>query len=87
MVAPGLFPTRGSTKLYPDAAEYETQVSRVPVGRVGLRGRAQTFARVISPGLSTGTASLWTGVARWTRARTYVRICKIREQSHGSNFV
>ena len=36
MVAPGIFPTPGaSARLYPDPAEYEAQVARVPVGRVG----------------------------------------------------
>jgi NAD(P)-dependent dehydrogenase (short-subunit alcohol dehydrogenase family) len=36
MVAPGIFPTSGaSARLYPDPAEYEAQVARVPVRRVG----------------------------------------------------
>ena len=36
MVAPGIFPTPGaSARLYPDPAEYEAQVARVPVRRVG----------------------------------------------------
>ena len=36
MVAPGIFPTPGaSARLYPDPAEYEVQVARIPVGRVG----------------------------------------------------
>ena len=36
MVAPGIFPTSGaSARLYPDPAEYEAQVERIPVGRVG----------------------------------------------------
>src|SRR5262245_36266416 len=35
VVAPGIFPTSGaSTRLYPDPAEYEAQVARIPVGRV-----------------------------------------------------
>jgi NAD(P)-dependent dehydrogenase (short-subunit alcohol dehydrogenase family) len=35
-VAPGIFPTPGaSARLYPDPAEYEAQVARVPVRRVG----------------------------------------------------
>ncbi|KRP97622.1 hypothetical protein AOQ72_17290 [Bradyrhizobium yuanmingense] len=37
MVAPGLFPTRGSAQCYPDAAELEAQVARIPVRRVGER--------------------------------------------------
>ena len=36
MVAPKIFPTPGaSARLYPDPAEYEAQVARIPVGRVG----------------------------------------------------
>jgi NAD(P)-dependent dehydrogenase (short-subunit alcohol dehydrogenase family) len=36
MVAPGIFPTPGaSARLYPDPAEYEAQIARVPVRRVG----------------------------------------------------
>jgi len=36
MVAPGIFPTPGaSARLYPDPSEYEAQVTRVPVRRVG----------------------------------------------------
>jgi NAD(P)-dependent dehydrogenase (short-subunit alcohol dehydrogenase family) len=36
MVSPGIFPTPGaSARLYPDAAEYEAQVARVPMRRVG----------------------------------------------------
>ena len=36
MVAPGVFPTPGaSARLYPDPAEYEAQVARIQVGRVG----------------------------------------------------
>jgi NAD(P)-dependent dehydrogenase (short-subunit alcohol dehydrogenase family) len=35
-VSPGIFPTPGaSARLYPDPAEYEAQVDRIPVGRVG----------------------------------------------------
>ena len=35
-VSPGIFPTPGaSTRLYPDPAEYEAQVRRVPMGRIG----------------------------------------------------
>ena len=38
-VSPGIFPTPGaSARLYPDPAEYEAQVNRVPVGRVGEHG-------------------------------------------------
>ena len=36
MVSPGIFPTPGaSARLYPDPAEYEAQVARVPMRRVG----------------------------------------------------
>src|SRR5258708_37440627 len=36
IVAPGIFPTPGaSARLYPDPAEYEAQVARVPMRRVG----------------------------------------------------
>jgi NAD(P)-dependent dehydrogenase (short-subunit alcohol dehydrogenase family) len=36
MVAPGIFPTAGaSARLYPDPAEYEAQVARIPMRRVG----------------------------------------------------
>jgi NAD(P)-dependent dehydrogenase (short-subunit alcohol dehydrogenase family) len=36
MVSPGIFPTPGaSARLYPDPAEYEAQVARVPIRRVG----------------------------------------------------
>ncbi|MCK1683052.1 SDR family oxidoreductase [Bradyrhizobium sp. 147] len=38
MVAPGIFPTPGSAKLYPDSAEYEAQLARVPMRRVGQHG-------------------------------------------------
>jgi NAD(P)-dependent dehydrogenase (short-subunit alcohol dehydrogenase family) len=36
MVSPGIFPTPGaSARLYPDPAEYEAQVARVPMRRAG----------------------------------------------------
>jgi enoyl-[acyl-carrier-protein] reductase (NADH) len=36
MVAPGIFPTAGaSARLYPDPAEYEAQVARIAMRRVG----------------------------------------------------
>jgi NAD(P)-dependent dehydrogenase (short-subunit alcohol dehydrogenase family) len=36
MVSPGIFPTPGaSARLYPDPAEYEAQVARIPMRRVG----------------------------------------------------
>lgn len=38
MVAPGIFPTRGSATLYPDPGGYEADVARVPMKRVGDHG-------------------------------------------------
>ena len=44
MVAPGIFPTPGaSARLYPDPAEYEAQVARVPVRRVGQHAELADF--------------------------------------------
>jgi NAD(P)-dependent dehydrogenase (short-subunit alcohol dehydrogenase family) len=44
MVSPGVFPTPGaSARLYPDPAEYDAQVNRIPVGRVGQHAELADF--------------------------------------------
>jgi len=90
MVAPGIFPTPGaSARLYPDPAEYEAQVARVPVRRVGQHAEfADLCSYLMSEhaGFINGDCVTMDGALRWPRAAAeQSNICTIGGPNNGRN--